>query len=61
MINLFLELGEEAEGLVDDALCPRPSHQVLSEGFRLQITRADMDTLNGLNWLNDEVSGRGKR
>lgn len=29
--------------------------QVLVDGFRLQITRADMATLHGLNWLNDEV------
>lgn len=29
--------------------------QVLVDGFRLQITRADMAKLHGLNWLNDEV------
>lgn len=31
---------------------------VLSEGFRLTITRKDLQTLNNLNWLNDEVSVR---
>ena len=29
--------------------------QVLAEGFRLQLTRSDLHTLRGLNWLNDEV------
>lgn len=30
--------------------------EVLSEAFRLTITRKDIQTLNNLNWLNDEVS-----
>lgn len=29
--------------------------EVLSEAFRLTITRKDIQTLNNLNWLNDEV------
>ncbi len=29
--------------------------EILSEGFRLTITRKDLQTLNHLNWLNDEV------
>lgn len=29
--------------------------EVLSEAFRLTITRKDIQTLNHLNWLNDEV------
>ena len=29
--------------------------EVLSEAFRLSITRKDIQTLNHLNWLNDEV------
>ena len=37
------------------ALVPRPPQQVLTEGFKLQLTRADIATLGGLNWLNDEV------
>lgn len=32
------------------------SHEVLSEGFGLSITRKDLQTLSHLNWLNDEVS-----
>lgn len=30
--------------------------EVLSEAFRLTITRKDIQTLNNLNWLNDEVT-----
>lgn len=29
--------------------------EMLSEGFRLTITRKDLQTLSNLNWLNDEV------
>ncbi|KAH0629023.1 hypothetical protein JD844_010766 [Phrynosoma platyrhinos] len=29
--------------------------EVLSEAFRLTITRKDIQTLNNLNWLNDEI------
>ncbi len=32
------------------------SHEVLSEGFGLSLTRKDLQTLSNLNWLNDEVS-----
>jgi len=32
--------------------------EVLSEAFRLTITRKDIQTLNNLNWLNDEVRSR---
>ncbi|XP_076328091.1 sentrin-specific protease 1-like isoform X1 [Tachypleus tridentatus] len=51
----FPELTDEMERLVDDALEPVPPDEVLVEGFRLSITRRDMETLAGLNWLNDEV------
>ncbi|XP_066600299.1 sentrin-specific protease 1-like [Prorops nasuta] len=37
------------------ALVPCPPDQVLVENFRLRVTRKDMNTLAGLNWLNDEV------
>ncbi|KAI0212275.1 Sentrin-specific protease 1 [Lamellibrachia satsuma] len=54
-IDEFPELTEEQEGLVDRALGPYSPNEVLSDGFRLQITRGDMTTLKGLNWLNDEI------
>ena len=43
---------------INMALDGGPPTQVLAEGFRLQLTRADLATLRGLNWLNDEVGGR---
>ena len=48
-------LTEAQESQIDAALVPRPEQQVLVDAFRLQITRKDMYTLKGLNWLNDEV------
>ena len=41
--------------MIDRALCPQPSGQILADAFKLQITRKDIATLGGLNWLNDEV------
>lgn len=37
------------------ALVPCPHDEILAEGFGLRITRKDIHTLAGLNWLNDEV------
>lgn len=51
----FPELTEEMEGEVRRALRGGNQDEVLSEGFRLTITRKDLQTLSHLNWLNDEV------
>ncbi|XP_010873596.1 sentrin-specific protease 1 [Esox lucius] len=51
----FPQLTEEMEGQVSRALRGGSQDEVLSEGFRLTITRKDLQTLNHLNWLNDEV------
>lgn len=40
---------------VQNALSSRSSNDILAEGFGLRITRKDIQTLSGLNWLNDEV------
>lgn len=40
---------------IKSALVPCPQDEVLAEGFGLRITRKDLHTLAGLNWLNDEV------
>ncbi|XP_069111084.1 sentrin-specific protease 1-like [Argopecten irradians] len=53
--EVFPELTDEMERIISNALRPRPEHEVLVEAFRLQITRKDMATLSGLNWLNDEI------
>lgn len=49
------ELSDEQEEMVDRAFNCRNLSQVLAEGFRLQITARDISTLQGTNWLNDEV------
>ncbi|XP_023228721.1 sentrin-specific protease 1-like [Centruroides sculpturatus] len=51
----FPELTSEMDVEVDDALRPNPPDEVLAEGFRLSVARRDMETLAGLNWLNDEI------
>ncbi|CAK1544274.1 unnamed protein product [Leptosia nina] len=48
-------LTPEQENLVSKAMGPGPQGQVLIEKFNLRITRRDLQTLSGLNWLNDEV------
>ncbi|XP_021913096.1 sentrin-specific protease 1-like isoform X2 [Zootermopsis nevadensis] len=49
------ELTPNMQAVVDDALIPKPPNEVLVEAFGLPIKRRDMQTLAGLNWLNDEV------
>uniref|UniRef100_A0AAZ3RGI1 Ubiquitin-like protease family profile domain-containing protein n=1 Tax=Oncorhynchus tshawytscha TaxID=74940 RepID=A0AAZ3RGI1_ONCTS len=51
----FPELTEDMEGEVCRALRGGSQDEMLSEGFRLTITRKDLQTLSHLNWLNDEV------
>ncbi|XP_023708266.1 sentrin-specific protease 1 isoform X1 [Cryptotermes secundus] len=49
------ELTSQMQDVIESALIPRPSNEVLVEAFGLPIKRHDMQTLAGLNWLNDEV------
>lgn len=51
----FPELTDKMLAVVNDALRPQPSEEVLVEGYKLQIRRRDMESLAGLNWLNDEI------
>ena len=50
--------GQDMEGEVCRALRGGSQDEMLSEGFRLTITRKDLQTLSHLNWLNDEVRAR---
>lgn len=49
------KLTDEMMRDINRALVPCPQDEVLAEGFGLRITRKDLHTLAGLNWLNDEV------
>ncbi|CAN7976779.1 unnamed protein product [Ixodes persulcatus] len=53
--DVFPELTAEMEAAIEKALRPTPPDEVLARGFKLLVTRKDMETLAGLNWLNDEV------
>lgn len=49
------ELTPEMEDEVDNALYPHPPNEELVKAFKIQLTRLDIQTLKGLNWLNDEI------
>ncbi|KAL4704662.1 hypothetical protein ACJJTC_013446 [Scirpophaga incertulas] len=51
----FPPLTPVQEKLVNKALGPGPPNELLVEKFNLRIHRRDLQTLAGLNWLNDEV------
>lgn len=51
----FPELTQEMLKEIRKVFCSGNQDEVLSEAFRLTITRKDMFTLNNLNWLNDEI------
>ena len=54
-IVLLSEITDEMDDIINRSLQGQSSGEVLVEGYRLQITRGDIATLAGLNWLNDEV------
>ncbi|KAM4755163.1 sentrin-specific protease 1 [Cyanocitta cristata] len=51
----FPEITEEMEKEIKSLFRGGNKDEVLSEAFRLTITRKDIQTLNNLNWLNDEI------
>nr|XP_034357447.1 sentrin-specific protease 2-like [Arvicanthis niloticus] len=46
---------EDMEKEIRSALGPGPQEEILSRGFKLQITRRDIQTLKNGQWLNDEI------
>ncbi|XP_074836153.1 sentrin-specific protease 1 isoform X2 [Carettochelys insculpta] len=51
----FPEITEEMEKEIKSVFRNGNQDEILSEAFRLTITRKDIQTLNNLNWLNDEI------
>ncbi|CAH1789466.1 unnamed protein product [Owenia fusiformis] len=49
------ELTDEIQARINNALSSRNPNEVLVDAFRLEVTRRDIATLTGLNWLNDQV------
>lgn len=41
--------------MINNALLHNPQDEILCSEFNIPIKRKDMNTLKGLNWLNDEV------
>jgi len=56
-IQEFPELSPDMDSMIDDALTSNPTNanEVLCSSFDIEIRRKDMNTLDGLNWLNDEI------
>ena len=52
---ICIELDENQELLIRNAFNNHPQDEVLINAFGISITRKDVQTLRGLNWLNDEV------
>ena len=48
------EMTDEMEAKISQYLSASPS-QKLVDAYNIPITRKDLDTLRGLNWLNDEI------
>lgn len=51
----FPVIDESMNDLIKRVLLPGNSTDVIVTGFGLQITRGDINTLSGLNWINDEI------
>ncbi|XP_051031929.1 LOW QUALITY PROTEIN: sentrin-specific protease 2-like [Phodopus roborovskii] len=50
-----LDVTEDMEKEIKNALGPGPQEEILSSAFKLQITRGDIQTLENGQWLNDEI------
>lgn len=55
ILNEFPPLTTEQRQMVAYAWRGGSRNDMLAQKFNLNITRADLQTLSGLNWLNDEV------
>ncbi|KAM5277351.1 sentrin-specific protease 2 isoform 2-T2 [Hipposideros larvatus] len=54
-VDDLLELTEDMEKEIGNALGHGPQDEILSSAFKLRITRGDIQTLKNYHWLNDEV------
>jgi len=55
IIDEFPKLEDEHEHFINSCIVPHPHDEVLANAFSINITRKDIQTLRGLNWLNDEI------
>ena len=54
-VDQSLDITQEMDKEIQSALGPGPLDEILSRRFKLQVTRADLQTLEDGRWLNDEV------
>lgn len=54
-MDQILDITEDMEKEIENALGPGPQEEILSSRFKLQISRGDIQTLENGQWLNDEV------
>ncbi|EDL14432.1 mCG147490 [Mus musculus] len=54
-MDQILDITEDMEKEIENALGPGPQEEILSSRFKLLITRGDIQTLKNGQWLNDEV------
>ncbi|GAU99265.1 hypothetical protein RvY_10293 [Ramazzottius varieornatus] len=52
----YIPLNGDATEAIDRAFASGRTDEVLTEAFRVKMTRKDFATLKGLNWLNDEIA-----
>lgn len=53
--DVLLDVTDDMEKEISDALGPGPPGEILSSAFKLHITRGDIRTLKDTAWLNDEI------
>lgn len=53
--NDFPQFSAEQSAFIEQKLRPRPDQEALITKFSITIRRGDIQTLAGLNWLNDEI------
>jgi sentrin-specific protease 2 (axin associating molecule) len=54
-MDQILDISEDMEKEIENALGPGPQEEILSSRFKLQITRGDIQTLENGQWLKDKV------
>uniref|UniRef100_A0A8C6GQX5 Ubiquitin-like protease family profile domain-containing protein n=1 Tax=Mus spicilegus TaxID=10103 RepID=A0A8C6GQX5_MUSSI len=54
-MDQILDITEDMEKEIENALGPGPQEEILSSRFKLQISRGDIQTLENGQWLNDGV------
>lgn len=55
-VVILPEISSDMHNVIEKAWGGHSENEVLCDAFSLTITRRDVKTLSGLNWLNDQVT-----